>query len=223
MRLEISSFALVLALCFLEPAHPSGNTLLPAGSVTGKNGLYATSPIQAPRTLVAVQLQSPDFTVFEMKYRVFYNKGEIKKIPLIDYDFKAALTDELLNALAEDTRMKWRLPSDKETVDVFAVLKKKASLPPLDSDRVLLVGVQDFGALLADLAADKFYIRAQFKLIDRATGKKLWEKKVYERTDFDGKLKDMQADNQKGLKVGINKVLERVTRKVVADMRLAKI
>lgn len=223
MRLEISSFVLVLALCSLEPAHPSANMLLPASSVAGTNSPYATSPVQAPQTLVAVQLQSPDFTVFEMKYKVFFNKSEIKKIPLIDYDFKAALTDELLNALAEDTRMKWRLPSDKETVDVFAVLKKKASLPPLDSDRVLLVGVEDFGALLADLAADKFYIRAQFKLIDRATGKKLWEEKVYERTDFDGKLKDMQADNQKGLKVGINKVLERVTRKVVADLRLAKI
>jgi hypothetical protein len=185
--------------------------------------VITTAAAQQPATVVAVQLQSPDFTVFEMKYRVFYNKGEIKKIPLVDYDFKAAFIDELMNALAEDTRMKWRLPSDKENMDVFAVLKKKAPLPPLGTDRVLLVGVQDFGALLADLAADKFYILAQFKLIDRATGKKLWEKKVYERTDFDGKLKDMQADNQKGLKVGINKVLEKVTRKVVADMRLAKI
>jgi hypothetical protein len=178
---------------------------------------------QQPSTVVAVQLQSPDFTVFEMKYRVFFNKSEIKKIPLIDYDFKAALTDELMNALAEDTRMKWRLPSDKEAMDVFAVQKNKAPLPPLEADRVLLVGVQDFGALLADLASDKFYIVAQFKLIDRASGKKLWEKKVNERTDFDGKLKDMQAENQKGLKIGINKVLEKVTRKVVADMRLAKI
>lgn len=223
MRTLISIFLLLLFLCCVMPASQSANMLLPEASVTAGNSTDTTLPIQAPQTLVAVQLQSPDFTVFEMKYRVFFNKSEIKKIPLIDYDFKAALTDELLNALAEDTRMKWRLPLDKETVDVFAVLKKKASLPPLDSDRVLLVGVEDFGALLADLAADKFYIRAQFKLIDRATGKKLWEKKVYERTDFDGKLKDMQADNQKGLKVGINKVLERVTRKVVADMRLAKI
>ena len=96
-------------------------------------------------------------------------------------------------------------------------------MPPTDADRVLLVGVQDFGALLADLASDKFYIMAQFKLIDRATGKKLWEKKIYERTDFDGKLQDMQAENQKGLKVGINKVLEKITRKVVADLRLARI
>jgi len=219
MRTAISILGFLLFLGCVMPANQSANAVLAEG-----RGSAATSlPIQAPQTIVAVQLQSPDFTVFEMKYRVFFNKSEIKKIPLVDYDFKAALTDELMNSLAEDTRMKWRLPSDKETMDVFAVLKKKTALPPVESDRVLLVGVQDFGAFLADLAADKFYIIAQFKLIDRATGKKLWEKKVYERTDFDGKLKDMQADNQKGLKVGINKVLEKIIRKVAADMRLAKI
>ena len=181
----------------------------------------AVALAQQPATVVAVQLQSPDFSVIEMKYRVFFNKTEVKKIPLIEYDFKAALTDELMNALAEDTRMKWAPAT--EVIDVFGVQKKKSALPPLHADRVLLVGVEDFGALLADLAADKFYIRAKFKLVDRATGKKLWEKSVFEREDFDGKLKDMQADNQKGLKVGINKVLEKVTRKVVADMRLARI
>jgi len=195
----------------------TGSPATAGGSATG-----VATP-QQPATVVAVQLQSPDFSVIEMKYRVFFNKTEVKKISLIDYDFKAALTDELMNALAEDTRMKWRLPLGNETIDVFAVQKKKAPLPPLEADRVLLVGVQDFGALLADLASDKFYIVAQFKLVDRATGKKLWEKKVNERTDFDGKLIDMQAENQKGLKVGINKVLEKVTRKVVGDMRLARI
>ena len=181
----------------------------------------AMAGAQQPATVVAVQLQSPDFSVIEMKYRVFFNKTEVKKIPLMDYDFKAALTDELMNALVEDTRMKWAPAA--EVIDVFAVQKKKSALPPLSADRVLLVGVEDFGAFLADLAADKFYIRAKFKLIDRATGKKLWEKTLFEREDFDGKLKDMQADNQKGLKVGINKVLEKITRKVVADLRLARL
>ena len=46
---------------------------------------------------------------------------------------------------------------------------------------------------------------------------------MYERADFDGKLKEMEADNQKGLKVGINKVLEKVCRKVAADMRQANL
>ena len=223
MRTVISIFLCLLFLCCVMPASQSAKRSLPDATAAASNSTHTTPIIDAPQTVVAVQLQSPDFTVFEMKYRVFFNKSEIKKIPLIDYDFKGAFTDELMNALAEDARMKWRLPADGENMDVFLVLKKKAQLPPLGADRVLLVGVQDFGALLADLASDKFYILAQFKLIDRATGKKLWEKKVYERTDFDGKLKDMQADNQKGLKVGINKVLEKVTRKVVADMRLARI
>ncbi|HZG53754.1 MAG TPA: hypothetical protein VEZ40_16615 [Pyrinomonadaceae bacterium] len=178
---------------------------------------------QQPVTVVAVGVRSPDLTVKEMKYRVFYNKTEVKKIPLLDYDFKAALGDELLNALAEDMRMEWRALPATETIDVFAVQKQKAALPPLEADRVLLVGVEDFGAFLADLAADKFYLEAKFKLIDRATGKKLWEKKLLVTEDLDGKLKDLQADNQKALKIGVNKVLERVMRKMVADLRLARI
>ena len=132
---------------------------------------------QQPVTVVAVQLKSPDFTVMELKYRVFWNKAEVKKIPLLDYDFKAALSEELLNALAEDTRMKWRLPLATETIDVFGVRKKKAQLPPLGSNRVLLVGVEDFGAFLADLSRDKFYLLAKFRLIrprdrEKALGEK---------------------------------------------------
>lgn len=184
---------------------------------------FGTAAAQQPTAVVAVGLKSPDFTVMEMKYRVFYNKAEVKKITLLDYDFKAALGDELLNALAEDSRMKWLPRSGNETIDVIAVQKKKAQLPPLEADRVLLVGVEDFGAFLADLAPDKFYLIVKFKLIDRATGKKLWEKKFNVSEDLDGKLKDLQADNQKGLKTGVNKVLERVTRKMVADLRLARI
>ena len=184
---------------------------------------FGTAAAQQPTAMVAVGLKSPDLTVKEMKYRVFYNKAEVKKITLLDYDFRAALGDELLNALAEDTRMKWLPQAGAETIDVLAVQKNKARLPPLEADRVLLVGVEDFGAFLADLAADKFFLQVKFKLIDRATGKKLWEKKLLVTEDLDGKLKDLQADNQKGLKLGVNKVLERVTRKIVADLRAARI
>lgn len=182
-----------------------------------------TAAAQQPVAVVAVGLKSNELTVVELKYRVFFNKTELKKISLLDYDFKAALGDELLNALAEDTRMKWRLPSETEVIDVLAVQKKKAQLPPLEADRVLLVFVEDFGAFLPALAADKFYLDAKFKLIDRATGKKLWEKKLHVTEDLDGKLKELQANNQKELKTGVNKVLERVTRKMVAALRQARI
>lgn len=184
---------------------------------------FGTAVAQQPVTVVAVALKSTEFTVVEMKYRVFFNQTEIKKISLLDYDFKAALGDELLNALAEDTRMKWRLPSETEVIDVLAVRKKKAQLPPLEADRVLLVFVEDFGASLHALASDAFYLDAKFKLIERATGKKLWEKNLNVTEDLDGKLKDLQVDNQKGLKTGVNKVLERVTRKMVAALREARI
>lgn len=184
---------------------------------------FGTAAAQQPVAVVAVGLKSPDLTVMEMKYRVFYNRTEIKKISLLDYDFRGALSDELLNALAEDTRMKWRPQSANEAIDVFAVQKRKVKLPPLEADRVLLVGVEDFGASLYSLAADSFYLEARFTLIDRATGKKLWEKKIHVTEDLDGKLRDLQADNQKGLKTGINKVLERITRKMVAELRRARI
>jgi hypothetical protein len=182
-----------------------------------------TAAAQQPTAVIAVGLKSPDFTVRELKYRVFYNKAEVKKLSLLDYDFKAALGDELLNALAEDTRMKWRTQSGQEAIDVIAVQKKKAQLPPLEADRVLLVGVEEFGAFIFDLVPDKFYLHVKFKLIDRATGKKLWEKSLFVREDLDGKLKELEADNQKGLKIGVNKVLERITRKMAADLRLARI
>lgn len=42
---------------------------------------------QQPATVVAVQLRSPDLTVMALKYRVFWNRAEVKKIPLLDYDF----------------------------------------------------------------------------------------------------------------------------------------
>ncbi|HEX8424137.1 MAG TPA: hypothetical protein VF634_12025 [Pyrinomonadaceae bacterium] len=184
---------------------------------------FNSAAAQQPTTVVAVNLKSPEFTVKELKYRVFYNQAQMKRVPLLDYDFKAALSDELLNALAEDTRMKWRPQAENEVIDVFGVQKNKVRLPPLEADRVLLVSVEDFGAFMVSLMPDKFYLQAKFKLIDRATGKKLWEKKLFVTEELDGKLKELQAENQKGLKLGVNKVLERITRKMVADLRLARI
>jgi hypothetical protein len=176
-----------------------------------------------PRTVVAVNLESNAFTIRELKYRVFFNKAEMKQIPLNDYDFRAAFADELLNALSADGRMTWRLQSTSENFDVPLVMKKKAQPPSLDAERILLVNIREYGAFLADLAKDKFYIYGQAKLIDRATGKKLWDYNVNERIDLDGKIAEMQADNQKGLKEGINRVLEKVCKKVAMDLQTARL
>ena len=195
-------------------------------------GLSATSngktiapstPVTSPNVVVAVQLDVPDFTLREFKYRVFYNKSEVKRIPLNDYDFKAAFTDELITALGEDKRMDWRKQSSDEVIDVSGLWDRKVQMPSVKADRILLAHIQEYGAYMADLAADKFYMVARFRLIDRVTGKKLWEKKLYERIDLTGKVAELQADNQKGLKEGINKVLEKLCGKIVAEIRNTKI
>lgn len=181
--------------------------------------IQATNGQTAPKTVVAVNAANPSFTVRELKYRVFYNKGEVKHIPLNDYDFKAAFTDELMNALADDKRMEWRVQTNDEQIDVPMLIKGKGQPPAVNADRILAVNIVEYGAFLASLAPDKFYVLVEFRLIDRATNKKLWKKRFYERTDFNGKLTEMQADNQKGLKEGINKILEKLCPKIVAELR----
>ena len=218
MKKIVANIALVMILISAVFA----STLASAAKATAENNAPIVSP-SAPSAVVAVLLRSPDFTVREMKYRVFFNKGEVKRIPLNDYDFKAAFTDELMNALSEDKRLEWRLQGSAEVIDVAGIWDRKVSSSHVEADRILLVDVQEYGAFLASLAADKFYMLARFKLVERASGKKIWEKRLYERIDLDGKIADMQADNQKGLKEGLNKVLEKLCAKIVAEMRKAKI
>ena len=183
----------------------------------------STAYYSAPSAVIAVYLQSPDFTLREFKYRVLYNKSEVKRIPLTDYDFRAAFTDELLSALSEDKRIVWRKQSTNEVIDVPALWDRKVSPPQLEADNLLLVNIQEYGAFTASLAQDKFYLMARFKLVQRATGKKLWEKKMFEKMDLNGNVAELQADNQKGLKVGINKVLEKLCGKLASEIRQANI
>lgn len=211
----------VTPLLLLVLINLSGFSAASGFVATRTTGRSIATPV--PSVVVAINLQNPDFTVREMKYRVFYNKGEVKRIPMTDYDFKAAFTDELLSALTQDKRMEWRIQSKDEAIDVTAIMKKKGSPPKIGADRILLVEIVEYGAFLADLAADKFYISATFRLVEQATGRKLWEKRLYERIDLQGKVAELQADNQKGLKEGVNKVLEKVCAKIGEEMRQAKI
>ena len=176
-----------------------------------------------PKVLVVVQLRDPDFTVLEMKYRVFYNKGETKKIPLTDYDFKVAFTDELLNALAEDRRAEWIEATGQEGIDVVKVWSKKATVPAgVAADRLLLVDIVQYGALVADLAADSFTLHIRMRMTEKTGRQKLWEKGWYERNDLPGKVAELQADNQKGLKEGINKLMEEICQKIRLEIKKAR-
>lgn len=105
---------LSLALAFIVANTPAP---MASGIFNRDSSSINTSPLSStPNAVVAVYLQSPDFTVRELKYRVFYNKGEVKRVPLTGYDFKAAFTDELMNALAEEKRLAWRQPSANEAI-----------------------------------------------------------------------------------------------------------
>lgn len=223
MKRIIASFLPVFALALAFNINLTATHVVPTVDSRPLDARVLEVRQSAPRVVVAVNLEADAFTVRELKYRVFFNKSEMKRIPLNDYDFKAAFSDELLNAFTTDGRMKWRLSSASENIDVPLVIKKKVPPPNLDADRILLVNIREYGAFLADLAKDKFYIFGQMKLIDRTTGKKLWDYNVNERIDLDGKISEMQADNQKGLKEGINKVLEKVCRKVAEDLQREKI
>jgi photosystem II stability/assembly factor-like uncharacterized protein len=92
--------------------------------------------------VVAAVFQSRDFTVQLSEYRVFHNKGEKREIPFVDYDFKAAFTDLLLYALESDKRMKCRLQTSSEAMDVIQIMKKKVPPPQADAERILLVNTR---------------------------------------------------------------------------------
>ena len=199
--------------------------LTAAGFVLAVPGDPQDAPVAPakPKVLVVVQLRDPDFTVLEMKYRVFYNKGETKKIPLTDYDFQVAFTDEMLNALAEDHRAEWVEATGQEGIDVVKVWSKKATVPAgVAADRLLLVDIIQYGAFVADLAADKFMLQIRMRLTDKTGRQKIWEKKWFETNDLPGKVADLQADNQKGLKEGINKLVEEICQKIRLEIKKAR-
>jgi hypothetical protein len=213
VRMRVAALSVVFfltAACFAASAAPPDQQTA------------AGAPVK-PKVLVVVQLREPDFTILEMKYRVFYNKGETKKIPLTDYDFKVAFTDELLNALAEDSRAEWLEATGQEGIDVVKVWDKKATVPAgVAADRLLLVDIVQYGALVADLAADKFTLQIRMRLTDKTGRQKLWEKGWYERNDLPGKVADLQADNQKGLKEGINQLVEEICQKIRLEIKKAR-
>src|SRR3712207_4397279 len=109
-RLGLAALALTLLVAVAAP--PAKAWGEPAGREPAAAPPAATQTI--PTAVVAVSLLNDEFTVQQLKYRVFYNKSEVKRIPMVDYDFKAAFVDELMNALSQDTRMSWRAQAPDE-------------------------------------------------------------------------------------------------------------
>ena len=72
------------------------------------------------------------------------------------------------------------------------------------------------------LAADKFTRQVRMRMTDKTGRQKLWEKGWFEKNDLPGKVADLQADNQKGLKEGINKLVEEICQKIRLEIKKAR-
>lgn len=194
---------LVLVLC----------SILVAVAAIDASAQPTASTATGKQTIVAVNLRDPDFRIWNIKFRMFYNKQETEAIPLKDYDFKAALADELVNTLAADTRAQWRLPAGDEMLYLQSYFDEKTSqgsLPAsVKADRLLLVDVSQY-ALWTHSSAHRLLVLSEVRLIDRATNSILWKKKVTRKLEGYKRRKEEEllADNQKVLKELLNKLIE---------------
>jgi hypothetical protein len=165
------------------------------------------------QTIIAVNLRDPDFRIWNIKFRMFYNKTETEAIPVKDFDFKASLSDELVNTLAADTRAQWRLPQGDEMLYLASYFDEKTSqgsLPAsVKADRLLLVDVGQY-ALWTHSSAHRLIVLSEVRLLDRASNRILWKKKVTRKLEGYKRRKEEEllADNQKLLKELLNKLIE---------------
>ncbi|HZQ90458.1 MAG TPA: hypothetical protein VFA60_01550 [Terriglobales bacterium] len=190
----------------------------------------AVLPLQAqsqPQVAVVFNLQSNDLTVIDAKYRVFYNKFEKKTLPIQGYDLRGAIQDEFMTMLAADTRYKWRPAEAEDKLDAARLADEKHRTPEMVSsakaDRVLVVDVVGFGAWVTGLAKDRMEVLAYVTMLDRATGRKLWKEKIFEKVGFSGDLQKLQAEDQKEMKQGINSLIEKAcqaTKTKMADNKV---
>jgi hypothetical protein len=205
------SFALLLALVFMG---------IPLAAQT-------SSAASTPQVAVVFNLRSNDLLVIDHKYRVFYNKFERKNLPIEGYDLRSAIQDEVMNTLAQDKRYQWRVATEADKLDAAKLADEKHRTPDMVSsaqaDRVLVFDVVDFGAWISGLAKDRMEVMALVTMLDRATGRKLWKQRIWEKIPFSGDLQKLQGENQKELKEGINTLIEKACVKLKAKVAEAKI
>jgi hypothetical protein len=179
-----------------------------------------------PEVVVVFNLASNDLSVIDHKYRVFYNQYERKNLPIEGYDLLGNIRDEVMTTLALDNRYQWRVATEADKLDPAKLADEKQRTPAMLSaaraDRVLIVDVNGFGAFITGLAKDRMEVTAQVTMLDRATGRKLWKTKIWEKIPFSGDLQTLQADNQKEMKEGINSLIERACQTLKAKLAESK-
>lgn len=181
----------------------------------------------APRVVVVFNLRSNDLSLIDHKYRVFYNKFERKNLPIEGYDLRGAVQDEVMNTLAADKRYEWRVASEADQLDPVKLADEKTRTPAMlsnaQSDRVLVVDVLEFGAMISGLAQDRMWISMSVTMLDRASVRKLWKHAISEKIPFSGDLQKLQSENQKELKEGVNSLIEKVGVKLKAKVAESKV
>jgi hypothetical protein len=179
-----------------------------------------------PHVAVVFNLGSSDLSVIDHKYRVFFNKYERKNLPIEGYDLLANIRDEVMNMLAQDKRFQWREATDADKLDAAKLADEKHRTPEMlssaQADRVLVVDVDGFGAFITGLAKDRMEVMADVTMLDRATGRKLWKTKIWEKIPFSGDLQTLQADKQKELKEGINSLIEKACQTLKVKLAESK-
>jgi hypothetical protein len=201
--------------------------LLALSSVATTLAAQTPPASSTPRVAVVFNLRSNDLMVIDHKYRVFYNKFERKNLPIEGYDLRGAVQDEVMTTLATDKRYEWRVAAEADKLDAAQLADEKhrtaAMLSSAQADRVLVVDIVDFGAWISGLAKDRMEVMAVVTMLDRASGRKLWKHRIWEKIPFSGDLQKLQSENQKELREGVNALIEKACVKLKAKVAESKV
>lgn len=154
-------------------------------------------------------------------------------IPMIDYDFTQAFTQELMSRLAADKRAQYRLAAPDDAVPTLPPAVGKSLLPGkvykqsvpagLDAVRILRVDIESVGSQSA-LGANFYSITGTMVMLNRA-GKVVWSQRDHVGNAItvrvSGSIEEHQADGQRAMKENIDKIIERYCSRK-ADKLIAK-
>jgi hypothetical protein len=205
----------------------SVSTLMLAASLMAPAGRAA----EPATVIVVVNVQEKDFV---SRVGVLLRK---RNIPMLDFDFKAAFTQELMSRLAGDKHMQYRLakpedgipnlpPPQPGTFSLPLKLYKEAAAAKPDAGMVLRVDIEAVGAITG--LGTSYYTLTGAMVMVSGKGKVLWSQGDYiGPTGFapdwqikvDGSVDAHQADNQKLMKENIDKIIEKYCASKVGKLQ----
>jgi hypothetical protein len=173
-----------------------------------------------PEIVVMTFQKSGYFVLREAGFKVFYNKYESKYIPVGHYDFLANGRFEVMHALTDDKRARWREATPEDGLD-FATLwdAKKPVLPAnLKADGVLLIFFSEFGA---GFGGDAF-VGGWMKLLDKH-GKQVWKEDFIQKDSVEKKVPEWIGEDPAALRTLINGLQEQAVADAVKKIAKKKV